>query len=120
MNFCDMGDVKPGMLDTATAAPQSAWIPLVREDPTTKWFASNGCVIEDGDDRQVFVGGTLVGRFKVGDTGARNMLLVNLALDERQRLGRLASAFRISNSRTRWARGGGACVEVPGGEAEAQ
>ncbi len=99
------------MLDADATVPLLVELPRVPGTPTTKWFSDRGCVIEDGDERQVFVGGVLVGRFEVGDTVVRNVLLVNLASNEGQHQGRLARAFSIGDStlgdiRRRYARGG--------------
>lgn len=99
-------------------------LPGTSQAAGTKWFSEIGCVVKDGDDRQVFVGGMLVGRFEVGDTAARNVLLINLAFDRRQHLGRLARAFEIGEStlgeiRRRYAQGGLdeiARVYKPGGK----
>lgn len=59
----------------------------------TTWFSSQGGVYRDGDRSQIFVGGSLIGAFGPGDTGARNLLAVGLAADPRTHLGQLAAAL---------------------------
>jgi len=103
--------VEGGMLDVSTKSLLLAELPPPDAGPRTRWFSERGCVVEDGDEREVFVGGVLVGRFELGDTPSRNVLLVNLASNERQHLGRLAKAFSISDStlgdiRRKYAEGG--------------
>jgi hypothetical protein len=63
----------------------------------TRWFAPYGCVVEHADRCQVFVGGTLIGEYRVDDRdrGPRNVLLVTLARDSKMHLGHLAAAFEI-------------------------
>ncbi|MBX3214919.1 MAG: hypothetical protein KF850_22995 [Labilithrix sp.] len=63
--------------------------------PNEHWFSSIGCVVHRGDERDVFVGGTLIGSFHVGDDGHRNVLLVGLMADKAARVGRLAAAFDL-------------------------
>ena len=60
-----------------------------------RWFSSRGCVIHRGDERDVFVGGTLIGTFRVGDDGYRNAILIGLLSDKRLRVGKLAAAFEL-------------------------
>lgn len=112
------------MLGAGTTTPLLAELPGTSKEPGTTWFSEVGCVVEDGDERQVFVGGVMVGCFEVGDTAARNVLLVNLGSNRRQHLGRLARAFGIAEStlgyiRRRYAKGGlEAVIHVykPGGK----
>jgi hypothetical protein len=60
-----------------------------------RWFSSRGCVVHRGDERDVFVGGTLIGTFRVGDDGHRNAILIGLLADEAARVGRIAAAFDL-------------------------
>ncbi len=76
-----------------------------------RWFSGGGCVIERGDECEVTVGGLLVGRFRRGEVGARNAILVGLAEDPKIHLGELARAFGLSEEmvrliRRRFERGG--------------
>jgi len=81
-------------------------------------------VVSDGDRRQVFVGGTLVGEFAAGDQAARNALLVQLCQDSRVHLGRMAKAFELSEERVRQLRrkfeqgGLGAVIQIRRGGRE--
>ena len=63
--------------------------------PNERWFSSTGCVVHRGEDRDVFVGGTLIGTFGMGEGGARNAILIGLMADEALRVGRLAAAFGV-------------------------
>ena len=62
------------------------------------WFSADGCVqwSSDGKSAEVFVAGTLIGKFSTRDRGARNVVLLGLAEDPRVHLGRLAKAFRVA------------------------
>jgi hypothetical protein len=63
--------------------------------PNERWFSSRGCVVHRGDERDVFVGGTLIGRFRLGDDGRRNAILIGLLSDKAARVGKLAAAFGL-------------------------
>lgn len=63
--------------------------------PNERWFSSRGCVVHRGDERDVFVGGTLIGTFRVGDDGQRNAILIGLLSDRAVRVGKLATAFGL-------------------------
>jgi hypothetical protein len=63
--------------------------------PNERWFSSRGCVVHRGDERDVFVGGTLIGTFRVGDDGHRNAILIGLLSDKAARVGRIAAAFDL-------------------------
>lgn len=63
--------------------------------PNERWFSSRGCVVHRGDERDVFVGGTLIGTFRVGDDGHRNAILIGLLSDKAARVGKLAAAFGL-------------------------
>ncbi|NJM55157.1 MAG: hypothetical protein HC841_03865 [Verrucomicrobiae bacterium] len=99
------------MLDAGLEAPLFTGLERTQVGPRTRWFSDRGCIVEDGDERQVFVGGVLVGSFEVGDGFARDVLLVNLLSNGGQHVGRLARAFEIAEStvgyvRRRHAEGG--------------
>lgn len=66
-----------------------------------QYFSATGCVISDGEMREAFVGGTLVGYWRNGETSTRNLLLVSLGGNRGIRLGRLAKAFGLSEERLR-------------------
>jgi hypothetical protein len=63
--------------------------------PSERWFSSRGCVVHRGDERDVFVGGTLIGTYRVGDDGPRNAILIGLLSDKTVRVGKLAAAFEL-------------------------
>ena len=63
--------------------------------PNERWFSSRGCVVHRGDERDVFVGGTLIGTFRIGDDGHRNAILIGLLSDKAVRVGKLAAAFGL-------------------------
>lgn len=57
------------------------------------WFSSRRCVVHRGDERDVFVAGTLIGSFRLGDR--RNAILIGLLSDNAVRVGKLAAAFGL-------------------------
>jgi len=63
--------------------------------PNERWFSSTGCVVHRGEERDVFVGGTLIGSFCMGDDGDRNAILIGLMADEAVRVGKVAAAFGL-------------------------
>jgi hypothetical protein len=67
------------------------------------WFSADGCVhwSGDGSSAEVFVSGTLIGRFTQRERGARNVLLLGLSDDPCMHLGHLARAFRVSDESLR-------------------
>lgn len=65
---------------------------------STRWFARSGCVIERGDHKDVFLGGTLIASFEPADTAVRNAILIALSSDPSIHLGRLVDAFGISRA----------------------
>jgi transposase len=119
-NFSDRRPVQGSMLSAEPQVVQRE-LPIRLPDSATRtrWFSDRGSVVEDGNERLVFVGGVLIGRFDVGDVGARNVLLVNLTANEGQRGGRLANAFgvhenTVRNIKKRYADGGiEALVRIP-------
>lgn len=82
-------------------------LPIMAATPvpgcTVRYFygSGGGCVVERGEDREVFLGGVLLGSWRDGETAARNVLLVTLTADPRIRLGKLAAAFGLSEERVR-------------------
>jgi hypothetical protein len=69
---------------------------LVPVQPAHHWFGKKACVVEAGDRRDVFVGGTLIGSFAEGDRAERDVLLVFFCGRADVRYGNLAKAFGIS------------------------
>ena len=67
------------------------------------WFSADGCVhwSGEGSSAEVFVAGTLIGRFTQRERGARNVLMVGLSDDPCMHLGHLARAFRVSDESLR-------------------
>jgi hypothetical protein len=81
-----------------SACATSIGLPTMAEfvvRPNERWFSSRGCVVHRCDERHVYVGGTLIGSFAVGDDGHRNVILIGLMADEGVRLGKLAMAFEL-------------------------
>lgn len=68
-----------------------------------RYFSESGygCVVERGEKREVYLGGVLLGSWHEGETAARNVLLVTLSADSRIRLGKVATAFGLSEERAR-------------------
>ena len=63
---------------------------------THHWFSRGGVVVETGEGREVFVGGTLIGRFGPRDRAKRNAILMGLCGDPRIHLGKVSEAFGLS------------------------
>jgi len=66
-----------------------------------RWFSERGCVVNQGDHFEVFVGGTLIGAFEPSERLLRNILLVQLSEDPDIKKGQLATAFGVSDARLR-------------------
>jgi hypothetical protein len=66
-----------------------------------RWFSGHGCVMWKEDSAEVFVGGSLIGRFTRGEYGVRNAILIGLAQDPQVHYGRLAKAFDITSETLR-------------------
>jgi hypothetical protein len=66
-------------------------------------FSSDGVVIIRDTIASVYIGGTLIGAFDVHDSdlGPRNVLMVTLARSDQFHLGRLATAFGITDEQLR-------------------
>jgi len=62
-----------------------------------RWFTSIGCVEYRDDERYVFVGGKLIGRFSATDSYRRSLILLGLDEDPSIRKGKLARAFGITD-----------------------
>ena len=81
-----------------TTCATSFALPMIADfavHPNERWFSSTGCVVHRGEERDVFVGGTLIGTFGLGDDGARNAILIGLMADEALRVGKVAAAFGL-------------------------
>jgi len=81
-----------------TTCATSFALPMIAEfavRPNERWFSSTGCVVHRGEERDVFVGGTLIGSFGIGDDGDRNAILIGLMADETVRVGKVAAAFGL-------------------------
>jgi hypothetical protein len=65
------------------------------------YFSPHACVLVDGNRRTVFVGGTLVSSYEVGDKATRNAILVKLSEDPKVHLGKLVEAFELSREQLR-------------------
>jgi hypothetical protein len=76
---------------------------LPEADLELRRFSSDGAVIVRGTTASVFIGGTLIGVFDTDDDyrGQRNVLAVTLAKSEQFHLGRLASAFGMTDEHLR-------------------
>jgi hypothetical protein len=65
------------------------------------YFSAHACVFVDGSQRSVFIGGTLVSSYDVGDKATRNAILVKLGEDPKVHLGKLVEAFELSREQLR-------------------
>jgi hypothetical protein len=83
------------------SATTSEKLPLVLPESMHRWFSSRGCVVQDGECRRVYVGGTLIGSFGKRERSARNAILIGLCSDPRVHLERLAPAFGITSEALR-------------------
>jgi hypothetical protein len=69
---------------------------------THHWFSGTGVVVEDGDRRLVYVGGTLIGSFGPKERMKRNAILLGLLEnDESVWIGKLCVAFGLSREGVR-------------------
>jgi hypothetical protein len=77
--------------------------PLPEADLDIRRFSSDGAVIVRGTTASVFIGGTLIGVFDTDDDhrGPRNVLAVTLAKSDQFHLGRLATAFGMTDEHLR-------------------
>lgn len=71
--------------------------------PGLRWFAAHGCVANRGTQRDVTVGGSLIGSYGIDDAdrGRRNLLIVTLASEPSMHLGQLAAAFEMTDENLR-------------------
>ncbi len=69
---------------------------IIEGDRSTRWFSERGCVVHEAEKVSVYVGGSLIGSYAPRDRGARNLILVGLASDERAHLGKMAAAFDVA------------------------
>lgn len=76
---------------------------LLEAELEVRRFSSDGAVIVRGTTASVFIGGTLIGVFETNDDqrGPRNVLAVTLAKSEQFHLGRLATAFGMTDEHLR-------------------
>src|SRR5260370_39232475 len=73
--------------------------PLALPPPpsTYHWFSGSGVVVEDGDRRLVYVGGTLIGSFGPREGMKRNGILMGpLENDQSIWVGKVCDAFGLS------------------------
>jgi transposase len=70
--------------------------PEPTDRPEVRWFSSQGCVVRQGQERLVYIGGALVSTFSTSQSGLRNVLLVQLGSDPKAHLGKLAEAFGVT------------------------
>ena len=61
-----------------------------------RWFSSRDCVRDVDGHHELWLGGTLAGRWNADELGARNVLLIGLAVSETLVLRDLAAAFGVS------------------------
>ena len=81
-----------------TTCATSFALPMIAEfgvRANERWFSPTGCVVHRGEERDVFVGGTLIGSFTMGDDGDRNAILIGLMADKALRVGKVAAAFGL-------------------------
>lgn len=77
--------------------------PLPEAHVEVRRFSSDGAVVVRGRTANVFIGGTLIGVFDTHDDhrGPRNVFAVTLAKSEQFHLGRLATAFGMTDEHLR-------------------
>lgn len=77
--------------------------PLPEADLEVRRFSSDGAVVVRGSTANVFIGGTLIGVFDTDadHRGPRNILAVTLAKSDQFHLGRLATAFGMTDEHLR-------------------
>jgi len=82
-------------------AMEALSLPLQESPPPyeVRRFSNDGSVVVRGSTSSVFIGGTMIGEFdeRDPDRGRRNVLAVTLAKSDEFHLGRLASAFGITD-----------------------
>ena len=66
-----------------------------------RWFCQNGCVVADGDTREVRLGGNLIGEYDRSDGGARDFLMLIVGQEPSIKKGALAKTFEVT---TEWLR----------------
>ncbi len=80
-------------------------LPLFPESSFVKegirWFSDRGCVVDQGDHAEVFIGGTLIGAYEPSERFLRNLLMVQLSEDSTIHKGKLAAAFEVTSARLR-------------------
>lgn len=98
-NFGSLASVLRVMEALDLALPE----PSPQPDYELRRFSSDGVVIIRDAVASVYIGGTLIGAFDVedADLGPRNVLVVTLAKSEQFHLGRLATAFGITDEQLR-------------------
>ena len=64
--------------------------------PETRWCAADCCVQQRGEEREVFIGGTLIGTFGPKDYAGRNLLILNAVNDAAVKYIDVARAFEVS------------------------
>jgi hypothetical protein len=94
-NFGGLAVVFAAMEALALALPE----PALQPEYESRRFSSDGVVIVRDSIASVYIGGTLIGAFDLEDEdrGPRNVLAVTLAKSDQFNLGRLASAFGITD-----------------------
>lgn len=83
------------------AVTTTEMLPLPPAPSTHRWFSSWGVVVEDGERRNVYVGGTLLGSFGPRERAMRNAILMGLCTDPRIHLGKVSRAFGLSSEAVR-------------------
>ena len=71
------------------------------EPPGTRWFSGLGCVVSQVERTQVCIAGTMIAAYDTSDVGSRNAVLVGLCQERHVRLGRVATAFGLSEETLR-------------------
>jgi len=90
-----------GPVAVVLRAMEALALPLQESPPPyeVRRFSNDGSVVVRGPTSSVFIGGTMIGEFdeRDQDRGRRNVLAVTLAKSDEFHLGRLASAFGITD-----------------------
>lgn len=99
LKFVRLGNFGP--VAVVLRAMEAFALPLPESPPPyeVRRFSNDGSVVVRGPTSSVFIGGTMIGEFdeRDQDRGRRNVLAVTLAKSDEFHLGRLASAFGITD-----------------------
>ena len=95
-------DASADSVPSAQVPQGTLWLAFPPPSCAYHWFSRGGCVLRgEGDERRVFVGGTLIGTFGPRERPVRNALLIALSASPEVHLGKLCEAFGVSDETLR-------------------